>query len=199
MPNSLWSHGLQHARLLCPPLSPGVCSNSYPLSWWCYPTISSSVVPFSSFSQSFPASGPFPMSRLFTSVGQIIGASSSASVLPMNIQDWFLLRWLVWSWCLRDSQESSTVPWFESINSSSVSLLYGPLSHPYMTTGETRALSIWAFVGKLMSLLFNMLSRFCHSFPCKEQASFNFMATVTLHSDFGAQENKICHAIILVF
>ena len=78
-------------RLSCPSLSPGVSSNSCPLSWWCYPTISSSVVLFSSCSQSFPASGSCPVSQLFTSGGQSIGASASASVLPMNIQDWFPL------------------------------------------------------------------------------------------------------------
>ena len=79
---------MQHARLPCPSPSPGACSNSCPLSQWCHPTISSSVVPFSCL-QSFPASGPFLMSRLFTSGGQSIGAS--ASVLPMNIQDWYTL------------------------------------------------------------------------------------------------------------
>ena len=86
--DSLWLHGLQHARLPCPSLFCGVCSNSRPLNWWCHPTISSSVVPFSSCPQSFPASGSFPVSRFFTS-GQGIGASASASVLPMNIQGCF--------------------------------------------------------------------------------------------------------------
>ena len=89
--NSLWPHGLQHARLPCPSSTPGVYSNSLSLSWWCHPTISSSVVPFPSHLQSFPASGSFPMSQLFTSGGQRIGASASASVLPMNIQGWFPL------------------------------------------------------------------------------------------------------------
>ena len=86
--NSLRPHGLQHARLPCPSPSPRVCPNSCPLSQWCHPTISSSVVPFSSCLQSFPASRSFPMSWPFTSCGQSIGASISASVLPMNIQDW---------------------------------------------------------------------------------------------------------------
>ena len=88
--NSLRHHGLQHARLPCPLLTPRACSNSCPSSQWCHPTISSSVVPFSSCPQSFPASGSFQMSQLFTSGGQSIGAS--ASVLPMNIQDWFSLQ-----------------------------------------------------------------------------------------------------------
>ena len=89
--DSLKPHGLQHARLLCPPLSPRVCSDSCLLSRWCYLTISSSATPFSSCRQSFWASGSFPMSQLFTSGGQSIGASASASVLPMNIQSWFPL------------------------------------------------------------------------------------------------------------
>ena len=89
MSDTVWSNGLQHARLPFPSVSPGACSNSCPLSWWCYPTISSSVSPFSSCPQSFPASGSFLMSQLFASSGQSIGAS--ASVLPRNIQGWFSL------------------------------------------------------------------------------------------------------------
>ena len=94
--NSLWPHGLQHVRPPCPSSTPRVYSNSCPLSWWCHPTISSSVVPFSSCLQSFPASGSFPMSQLFASGGQRIGVSASASVLPMNIQDWFPLGRTAW-------------------------------------------------------------------------------------------------------
>ena len=94
--DSLRPHGLQHARLPCPSLTLGVNSNSCPLSWWCHPTISPSVIPFSSCLQSFPTSGPFQMSQFFVSDGQSIGASASASVLPMNIQDWFPLGWTVW-------------------------------------------------------------------------------------------------------
>jgi len=91
MSDSLQPHELQQVRLPCPSPSSRTCPNSCPLSCWCHPTISSSVVPFSSCFQSFPASGSFPMSQLFTSGGQNIGASASASVLPMNIQDWFPL------------------------------------------------------------------------------------------------------------
>ena len=94
--DSLQPHGLQHASLPCPLLSPGACSNSGPLSWWCHPTISSSVVPFSSCPQSFPASGSFPMSQLFASGSQSIGVSASTSVLPMNTQDWSSLGWTGW-------------------------------------------------------------------------------------------------------
>ena len=93
---TLGPHGLQQARLPCPSLSPGVCSNSCPWSWWCHPTISSSVIPFSSHLQSFPASGSFQISHFFASGGQSIGASVSASVLRMNIQDWFPLGWTGW-------------------------------------------------------------------------------------------------------
>ena len=124
MSDSLQPNGLQHARLPCPLPSPRACSNSCLLSWWCYPTISSSVIPFSSCLQSFPASGSFLKSQLFTSGGQSIGASASASVLPMSSQGWFLLG-LGWSPCSpTDSQDSSPIPQFKSINSSLLSLLY---------------------------------------------------------------------------
>ena len=96
MSDSLRPHGLQHARLPCPSTSPGACSSSCPLSWWCHPTILSSVVPVSSCPQSFSASGSFPMSQFFPSGGQSIGVSASASVLPMNIPDWFPLGRTGW-------------------------------------------------------------------------------------------------------
>ena len=115
------------SRLPCPSPTPGACSSSCPLSWWCHQTISSSVIPIFSHLQSFPASGSFPRSQFFASGDQSIGASASASVLPMNIQDWFPLDWLVWSPCSpRESQESSPIPQFKSINSSALSFLYGP-------------------------------------------------------------------------
>jgi len=94
--DSLRPHGLQHARLPCPSPTPRDCSNSCQSSQWCHPAISSSFVPFSSCPQSFPASGSFPASQFFTSGGQSIGVSASASVLPMNIQDWFPLGWAGW-------------------------------------------------------------------------------------------------------
>ena len=89
--NSLWSHALQHASLPCPSPTPGANSNSFLSKWWCHPTISSSVVPVSSCLQSFPASESFPMNQFFSSSGQTIVVSASASVLPMNIQDWIPL------------------------------------------------------------------------------------------------------------
>ena len=94
--DSLWTHGLQYARLPFPSATPRACSNSRPSSWWYQPTISSSAVPLSSSLQSFPTSGSFPMSQFFSLNGQSIGASAWASVLPMIIQDWFLLGWTGW-------------------------------------------------------------------------------------------------------
>ena len=94
--NSLRTHGLQHARLPCPSPTPIAYSNSCPLSWWCHPTVLSSVVPFSSCLQYFRATGSFPMSQFFTSGGQSTRVSASASVLPMNIQDWFPLDRTGW-------------------------------------------------------------------------------------------------------
>ena len=123
-------HGLQHTRLPCPSLSPGVFSNSRPLSLWCHPTISSSVASFYPCHQSFPTSGSFPMSRLLESSGQRIGTSNLASVLPLNIQGPFPLGLTGLIPCSpRDSQESSIAPQFEGIKSLVLSLLYlGPLN-----------------------------------------------------------------------
>ena len=131
MSDSLQPHGLQHTRLLCSPLSPGVCSNSCPLSQWCYLTISSSVASFSFYHQSFPASGSFPyLSQFVASSGQNITASATA--LPMNIQDWFPLglTGLIYLQSKGLSIESSPTPQFKSINPSVVSLPYGPTLTP---------------------------------------------------------------------
>ena len=129
--NSLRPHESQHARPPCPSPTPGACSNSCPSSQWCHPTISSSVIPFSSCLQSFTVSGSFQMSQLFTSGGQSIGASASASVLSMNIHGWFPLGLTGLISCSpRDSQESSQAPQIKSIISSAFSLLYGPTLTP---------------------------------------------------------------------
>ena len=112
--DSLWSHGLQHARPPCPSPAPGAYSNAWPLSQWCHPTISSSVIPYSRCLQSFPESWSFPVSQFFISGGQSIGISASASVLPINIQDWFPLGLTGWiSLKPKDSQESSPTPQFQ--------------------------------------------------------------------------------------
>ena len=125
--NTLWPHGPHHTRPPCPSPTPGVYSNSCPLSQWCHPIISSSVIPFSYLFQSFPASGSFQMSQFFASDGQSIGVSATASVLPMNTQYWSPLEGLVGSlWSLRDSQESSPTPQFKSINSMALSLFHSP-------------------------------------------------------------------------
>ena len=124
--DSLWSHRLQHARCSCPLTTPGAYSNSWPSSWWCHPTISSSFVPFSLL-QSFPASGSFPLSQFFTSGGQSIGVSASASVLPVNIQDWFALGWT--GWIFLQSQGLSRIfsnTKVQKHQSSAFSFLYGP-------------------------------------------------------------------------
>ena len=158
--DSLWPHGLQHSRLPCPSRTPGAYSNSCPSRWWCHPTISSSVVPFSCL-QSFPASGSFQMSQFFASGGQSIGASASASVLPMNIQDWFPLGR---TGCYLLAVQGTLKSLLQHHSLKASILLHSTfftvqLSHPYMTTGKTIALTRWTFVDKVMSLLFNMLSR----------------------------------------
>ena len=146
-----------HARLACPSLSPGVCSNSCPLNQWCHPTISSSVAPFSPGPQYFPASGSFPMTWLLASCCQSIGAS--ASVLPMNIQGWFLLGLaslvsLLSKELLRVFQHHSSKT---SILGRSAFFVV-QLSYRYMTPGETIPFTIWTSIGKVKSLLFNTLS-----------------------------------------
>ena len=127
MSDSLRPHELPHATPPCPSPTPRVHPNPCPLSQWCHPTISSSVFPFSSCPQSIPVSGSFPMSKHFSGGGQSIGVSASASVLPMDTQDWSPLGGLVGSPCSpRDSQESSPTPQFKSNNSSALSCLYCP-------------------------------------------------------------------------
>ena len=225
MSNSLWPHGLQHTRPPCPSPTPRAYSNSCPWSRWCHPVISSSVIPFSCL-QSFPASGSFPMSQLFTSGGQSIGVSASASVLPVNIQGWSPSRWTGWislqskglsrvfsntivqkhqffsaqvSFFFFFSSTTLLLPthfppplcthaqscnpmdfspsdsvhglfqarileWVAISFSKCSGVLIVQLSHPYMTTRKTIALTRWTFVDKVMSLLFNMLSRLVITF-----------------------------------
>ena len=161
---------MQHVRLSYSSPSPRACSNSCPSSQGCHPTISSSVVPFSSYLQSFPGSASFLMSWLFTSRGQFIGASASASVLLMIIQDQFPFRLTG----LISLQSKSLL----QHHSSKASVLQRSaffmvqLSHPYMTTGKTIQLTVWTFVGKIMSLLFNTLSRFVIVFLPRSVSGF---------------------------
>jgi len=191
--DSLWPHGLQHSKIPCPILSTGVCSNSCPLCQWCHLTISSSVTPLLFLYSNFLS----------------IRAFSNELVL--------CIRWpKYWSFSISPSSEYSMlisfrIDWFDllAVQRTLKSLLQRhnlkasiiqfstffmvQLSRLYITTGETIALTIWTFVGKVMSLLFNMLSKFVIAFlPSK---CLNFMAAVTIHNDFGAQKKKICHCL----
>ena len=149
--DSLRPHEPQHARPPCPSQTPGVHPNPCPSSRWCHPTISSSVIPFSSCTQSFPASGPFQMSQLFASGGQSIGVSASTSVLPMNSQDWSPLGWTGWI-----SLQANSLLQHHSSKASILrrsAFFTVQLSHQYLTTGKTIALTRRTFVGKVMSIL----------------------------------------------
>ena len=194
MSNSLRPHWLQHTRLLRPSLSPEVCSDSCPSSWWCYRTISSSPAPFSFCLQSFSALRSFPMNWLFASGGQNIGAS--ASVLPVNIQGWVPLGLSglisLLSKGLSRTFSSTKVQkhqfsWYSAF-------FMVQLSHLYMTTRETIALTIWTFISKVISLLFNMPLRLVIVFLPKSKSPLisclHSLSTVTL------EPKKIkCHCL----
>ena len=157
---------MDYVRLPSPSPTPRVYSNWCPLSQWCHPTISSCVIPFSSCLQSFPASGSFQLSQFFTIGGQSIGVS--ASVLPMNIQDWFPLGWTGWI-SLQSKGDTrvfsnTTLQKHQFFWCFIKAFFILQISHPYMSTEKTIALSRWAFVGKVMSLLFNMLSQLAITF-----------------------------------
>ena len=165
MSDSLRPHELYHAWPSCPSPTPRVYSYSCPLHQWCHPTISSSVVPFSCL-QSFPAAGPFPMSQCFGSGGQSIGVFSF-SINPSNEYSGMISLRIDWLGILA---VQGTLKSLLQIQRSKASILQHSaffivqLSHPYMTTGKTIALSRWTFVGQVMSLLFNMLSRLVINF-----------------------------------
>ena len=165
MSNSLQPHESQHIRPPCPSPTPGVHTPSCPLNRQCHPAISSSVVPFSSCPQSLPASESFPMSQLFAWGGHSTGVSASASVLPMNTQDSSPLAWTRWislqSKGLSKVFSNTTVQKHQFF---SAQLSSQSNSHPYTTTGKTIALTRQTFVGKVISLLFNILSRFVITF-----------------------------------
>ena len=158
--DSLQPHESQHARPPCPSPTPGVHSDSRPSSQWCHPAISSSVIPFSSYPQSLPASQSFPMSQLFAWGGQRTWVSALASFLPKNTQGWSPLEWT--GWISLQSKGLSRVFSNTTVQKASIlrrsTFFTVQLSHPYMTTGKTIALTRQTFVGKVMSLLLNMLS-----------------------------------------
>ena len=163
--HSLRHHALQHSWPPCPPPTCQVYSDSCPLRWWCHPTIPS-VFPFSFHLQSFPASRAFQMSQLFPSGGQSIGVSASASVLPMNIQDWFPLGWTGWIFMQSKGLSrvfSNTTVQKHQFFSAQLSLQFNSHIHTWVLE-NTIALTRRTFVGKVMSLLFNMLSRLVITF-----------------------------------
>ena len=165
MSDSLQPHGLQQTRPPCPSLTPRVYSNSFPLTRWCHPTISCSVIPFSSHLQSFPASGSFWMSQFFASGGQSIGVSASASVFPKNSQDWFPLR-LTGLISLQSKGLSRVFSntMVQKYKFFGTQLSSQSNSHIHTWPLETIALTRRPFVGKVMSLLLNMLSRLVITF-----------------------------------
>ena len=179
-----------NARPLCPSPFSEVCPSSCPLHWWCYPAISSSDVLFSC-PQSFPASGTF-LSQLFSSYGQNTGVSASASVLPTSIQGWFLLRLtglisLLFKGLRRLMQHHSSKASILRCSAYFMIWLITILDHC-----EDHRLDYTDLVGRVMSLLFNTLSRFVIAFLPKSKTSSDFIATVTILSDFRAQEEEIC-------
>ena len=190
MSNSLRPHGLQHARPPCPSSTPGAWSDSCPSSWWCYPTISSSVIPFSSCLQSFPASGSFPMSQIrwpkyWSFIFSINPANEYSGLIPFRM-DWLDL------FAVQGTLKSLLF----SYHSRKISILWRSaffmvqLPHPYMTTGKTIALTRRTFVSTVMSLLFNMLSRLVIAFlPWSKHPSW----LQSPCSAFGAQKNKVSH------
>ena len=214
--DSLWPHGLQHARPPCPSPTPGVHPNPCPLSRWCHPTISSSVVPFSSCLQSFPASGSFQKSQLFASGGQSTGVSASTSVFLMNTQDWSPLGWTGWislqSKGLSRVFSNTTVQKHQFF---SAQLSLQSNSHIHTSTGITIVLTRRTFVDKVMSLLFNMLSRLVITFlPRSKRLLISWLqspsavileprkiksATVSIVSSSICHEVMGLDAMILVF
>ena len=198
--NSLWPHGPQHARLPCPSPSPGACSNSHPLSRWCHPNISSSVVPFSSRLQSFPASGSSPMSAL--RIRWPKDWSFSFSIIPSNEYSGLISFRIDWFDLLA---VQGTLKSLLQHHSSKASILWHSaffvvqLSHPYMTTGKSIALTRGNFVSKVMSLLLNTLSRRVIAFlprskylliSCK---SVDLEALLDLYLSFGATSLEVLH------
>ena len=191
--NSLRPHGLQHTRLPCSSPSPRACLNWCPSSRWCHPTISS-CRPFLLLPSIVPSIRVFLMSWLFASGGQRIGVSASASVLPMNSQDWFPLGWTGWIFLqskgLSRVFSNTTVQKHQFFSAQFSLWSNSPL---YITTGKTKALTRWTFAGKVMSLLFNMKYRLVIAFfPRSKRLLISWLQSPSAVI-FGAQENKVSH------
>ena len=195
MSDSSRPHRLQHARLLCPLLSPGVCSNSCPLIWHCYLTLSSSAASFSFCLQIFPSVRVFSNESAlrirwpkYWSFSCSISPSNEYSGLISFRMDWFdlLAVQMVFKSLLQHHSSETSVLWHSAF-------FMVQLSQLYMTTGKTIALTIWHFVSKITSLLFNMLSRFVIAFLPSSKCLLISWFAVTGHSDFGVQEKKACH------
>ena len=190
--DSLWPHGLQRARPPCPSPTPKLYSNSCPLTRWCHPAISSSLVPFYSCLQSSPASGSFQISQLFT-IRWPKYWSFSFRIRPSNEHPGLISFRMDWLDLLAVQGTLNSLLQHHSSKASILrhsAFFIVQLSHPCMTTGKTKTLTRRTFVGKVMSLLLYMLSRLVIT-PSKEQVSFNFMAAVTICSDFGAPKNSL--------
>ena len=190
--NSLQPHGQQHARPPSPSPTPSAYSNSRPSSRWCCPTISSSVISYSSHLQSFAASGFFSNESVLHRGGQSIEVSASTSVLPMNIQDWVPLGWTGWiSLQPKGLSRVFPKPHFKGINSLGLACFIVQLSHAYMTTGKTIALTRWTFLGKVMSLLLNMLYRLAF-LPRSKHLLISWLQSPSAVI-FGAPKTKVSH------
>ena len=193
MSDSLQPYGLQHARLPCPSPTPRACSNSCPSSRWCHPNISSSVVPFSSCLQSFQHQGLFQWVSFSHQVAKYW--SFTFNISPSNEHPGlisFRMGWLdllvvqgILKSLLQHHSSKAAILWRSAF-------FIVQLSHPYMATGKTIVLTRWTFVGKVISLLFNMLSRLVITFLPRSK-SFNFTAAITICSDLGAPKNKVWH------
>ena len=190
MSEALWPHGLQYARLPCPSPTPRACSNSCPSSLWCHPTISSSVVTSPPAFQSFPESGSFPTSR-FRHIRWPKYWSFSFRISPSNEYSGLIPFRLDWLDLLAIQGTLKSLLQHHSSKASILQCLVFfilQLSHPYMTTGKTIALTRWTFVGRVMSLVFNILSWLVIIAFLPRS---NFMTAVTICSGFGAQENSL--------
>ena len=175
MSDTLQPHGRQHTRLTCPSPTPGDCSNSCPSNRWCHPTISSSVIPFSSCLQSFQHQGLFQGVSSSHQVTKVLEFQLQHQSFQWIFRNDFLYNWLVSCPCsARDSQESSPTLQFKSTILRRSAFFTVQLSHPYMTTGKTIALTRRTFVGKVMPLLLNMLSRLVITFPLKHFCLYFF-------------------------